>query len=441
MNRNAGIRRIGPIASLLPAFGLAAWAQQAPASHIAQGTPLPEVKVNGLSSLAGAKIVLINAKGEHVVDDTGEHCRDSVVLPLSGQMFDSKAGVLQIGGLVDSGCWCNDPMAGLAVLAPDRAVAYFANQRKRPNLPLSLCVKRDSFTVTLRHPREVDVHVWAPDVRLRSMAKDDIANADWIYNKELAGVTLRPVFNKEKEGLSKLDCESAAASKFYQPGAINVYYGLGIENQTCEGGDIVLIHEVPVLGDAAHELGHALGLFQNDNQNPLKPDGHTTAIQPFACDNVMWTQTQFLKNSLSPGQAFWMSQSCKSFLAFSGTCLTCSPDPGSPSPCPPFSLGGTAATSCNACSVQPSDHLVAPIVEKLRKELGAAGGHAIGDIPTSVFCTRKELIADLYRRYNDLKAYVSHRPELPLGAAGKIDFINHWLPEFQLQTPPPPTRK
>ena len=151
----------------------------------------------------------------------------------------------------------------------------------------------------------------------------------------------------------------------------------------------------------------------------------------------MWTQTQFLKNSLSPGQAFWMSQSCKSFLAFSGSCLSCSPKPGAASPCPPFTLGEASAGSCHARTVRSTDHLVAPIIEKLEKQLGAALHAPVADIPTSVYETRKQLSAELSLRFNELKAHVRGRRDLQLGNLVKGLFLDEWLPEFQLPEPPP----
>lgn len=435
--------RYCPIASLALAFGLSAWAQPNDTPLVAPvGRAWPEVKVTGLTDPAGAQIILINATGKHTTEDGVEHCSESRVLPLNLQMYDPKTGMARIGSQVDEGCWCRDPMAGLAVLAPNRAVAYFPNTRKRPNDPLLLCTNRSSFTVFMRRRREVDVRVWSPSGHLQTLARDEIVNADWIFSKELAGVTFTPMFDKEnKDELANLNCENAAVSTHFQPGAINVYYGIGLENHTCNSGDIIFIHQVPVLGDLAHELGHALGLFQNDNQAPTKSDGHITGIDPFACDNVMWMHTQYLKNTLSAGQAFWMSQSCKSFLAFSGSCLSCSPEPDSPSPCPPFALGMRVG-SCTAHVVAPGEKLLAPIFASLHKQLGDSGA-PVADVPTSVYPTRKTLSAELSKRYNALKLHAHGHPELTLGSVSRAGFVFNWDPDFQVPVVPPrqPTAK
>ena len=437
--------RCCPIASLVLAFGLSAWAQPA-ATPVTNPAPLgrvwPEVRVAGLANPAGAKIILINAAGAHTTDADGEHCSESRVLPLSSGMYDPKSGVLRIGSFVDSGCWCADPMAGLAVLAPDRAVAYFGNTRKRAGDPRLLCTNKSSFTVYMRRRREVEVHVWSPDSRLNGLAKDEVLNADWIFSKELAGVTLRPMFDKQnREELAKLTCENAAGSTFFQPGAINVYYGLGLDNHTCDTSDIVFIHQIPVLGDLAHELGHALGLFQTDNQEPKKINGHITDIAPFSCENVMWMRTQYLKNSLSPGQAFWMSQSCKSFLAFSGSCLSCSPESGAPSPCPPFTLGGSPAAACPAHPVSPGEKLIAPFIDKLLKLQAGTNHSPVTDVPTSVYESRKLLATELSRRYNALKLHAHGRPELAQGSVTRAIFVLNWDPDYQVPAIPPQNRK
>src|SRR5262249_8108040 len=144
------------------------------------------------------------------------------------------------------------------------------------------------FLVDMRPKRDVPVRVWVRDADgLPDKAKDDIANADWIYNGQLAGIALRPSFDKigggeESDFQSQLKacfpsapnkgtcCSAVLDSDYFVSGTINVYYGFGNGNFSCINDPwvpAVFIHDVPVLGDAAHELAHILGLAKNDNNS------------------------------------------------------------------------------------------------------------------------------------------------------------------------------
>ena len=84
-------------------------------------------------------------------------------------------------------------------LAPERAVAYRANQEstRRPTqdealvsrqpVPIHLLCRSDEIQIDMRPRREVPVTVWVSDRHARDLAKDEMVNLDWILDKELAG--------------------------------------------------------------------------------------------------------------------------------------------------------------------------------------------------------------------------------------------------------------
>ena len=257
-----------PVTALLLAFAIVAGAQDPPGSH-----PMKSLSVAGLPNADGAKVILIRAKGAD--------CSQSALLLLSDlepqtyadpyqakSLFAPPANALRasIGSHVDSGCWCEDKNAGIAVLAPDRAVTYIPNERnfRKPNaaeklkqgnqdlVPFYRLCAKSEMRVEMRPNREVPVMVWAADNAAQNMAKDDIANADWILDKELTGITLRPVYRVVKADPAEADvstpnetrqplkrrlaacyssgdadecCNAAAASNIFSPGGLNIYYG------------------------------------------------------------------------------------------------------------------------------------------------------------------------------------------------------------------------
>ena len=412
-------------------------------------SPVSQIQVRGLTDSAGAKVILINARH----GGGGEHsCRDSSVVPLDEagasdveplSLFKGrqarKTFILDIARRVEAGCWCEDDKAGLAVLAPGKAIAYIANN-KREKQPRRLCTHPEGgLTVDLRARREVSVQVWAAKRgAIPSMARDDIANADWIYNKSLAGITLRPVFREVKEddlktALSacfpkpdeKKCCATVADSDFFEPGAINVYYGIGSGNFSCDKGTPAasFIHDLPILGDAAHEMSHLLGLFEKDPPPAAKhATGHITDdTKNFGCENVMWTKTHFLKDELTLGQAFWISLSNLSFLGKSGANLACADDA---TPCPRFSLRETE-TFKSRCEANE--------VSKDNVAIWAQDAERVScDPPSSTYENARKLEDALNARYDQLKRHVRGRDDLRLGAVIKGEFLDHWTGEFAL---------
>ena len=443
-----------------------------------KGEIISKIQVVGLKDAKQAKVMLINAKGPK--------CRDSVVLSEGAAWTRlAEAGLSQGRALPKAGpriynveiasqlppeskaCWCGDggddwkaEEAGLAVMAPGKAVAYFPN---RPHAKgFLLCSESQfGFTVNMRALREVPVTVWAREGNhIPSMAKDDIANADWVFDKQLAGVTLKPMFHTVKEEDFRRDlplcfpdnpqdpinraacCQQVSLSEMFNAGAVNVYYGVGAENFTCILSPTVpasFIHDVPVLGDAVHEIGHALGLSQKDTDPAGFDTGHTspvdtpkTAEGDFSCSNVMWEATHFLKADLSVGQAFWMSQSCGSFAGRNGACLACSDKPGAASPCPRFSLGhsDTVSSPCVKRAVEVGHNQT--LVPRHQLSKSGAEEPASCDIPRTTYRDGPKMEADLTSRYDALKAHVRSRPDLRLGAVSRGEFLDHWEPQVAL---------
>jgi hypothetical protein len=439
----SSVAKANPAAILLPMVA-AFCAVQVGA---AQPAPVSQIRVRGLTDSAGARVILINA--QH--DPKTENCQKSVVLPLAGgeasiDDYSSTLGpskkktfTFDIATHVARGCWCKDDKAGIAVLAPGKAIAYIANIQ-RGSLPLRLCIPSQAgLTVDMRPRREVMVQVWAARQNdIPSMAKDDIANAEWIYNNALAGITLRPVFREVRpedlktalpECFPKPNetkcCAALADSDFFEPGSLNVYYGLGTGNFSCRKGAPAasFVHDVPVLGDAAHEMSHILGLFQDDAVDNHSA-GHTSGDkEKFGCENVMWDGTHFLKDELTPGQAFWISLSTLSFVGKAGANLNCAEDADSKSPCPLFSLGhdDSYESSCKLKEFEKKDLVV---LEHREKDLVSC------DLPLSTYENGRQLEDALRVRYDQLKRHVRGREDLQLGAITKGEFLDHWLTNF-----------
>lgn len=460
----------------------------------AKGGPedIANLKVAGVQDAATTKIILVNASR----DITTNRCTNSIVLtydsdpglwqditpppprslrPLKNlrarRALRQKDYLVRIRGKVEHGCWCNNPLAGIAVHAPGLAVAYRSAHpryaRQAVNTVNLLCPDRSfldegetlpEITIRMRDKRDVPVMVWVPDQgNFESMARDEIANADWIYETALAGITLHPVFTKTpvtappeapKDPVmpscssdNRDDCCLAVTrSPFFDPGAINIYYGNGSRNFSCNGVPAVFIHDRPILGDVAHELGHQLGLNQSDHspeQLAKTPpanffeQGHTTFAKQFSCDNVMFEDTHFLKNSLSLAQAFWISQNGGSFVNQNSATFACADNTAKESACPLFVVGAKEPQQC----------LTTPAV--MIPQCLDGNPFATRDLPASTYRTGREIEQALDERYKLLKAHAKGKGDLRLGAIGRGDFKDHWAPliAINLTHPKPATER
>ncbi len=303
-------------------------------------------------------------------------------------------------------CWEDDPLAGMAAMARDRAVAY---------LPAIEFQISEPVRIEMRPRRIVDVVVHPASARMADLARDDLAHTDWIWNHNLAGLTIRARFLKPDGKVSEASCGSVfEKGNNFVPGVINLYYGARGQNISCGENSAVFVHEVPALGDAAHELSHRLGLNQLDhNRDPRFDDGHTTNQRGFACNNVMWPLSETLVNQLSPGQAFWMGLSCGSFAAHHGACLRCAEEEGAASPCPSFIVGQQRELAvCGACIV--------PEIEKLT-------GAKVDTQGRNRLCDRETLRGALRARYRELR----NNNGFQLGSRSERKFVARWMAEIQ----------
>jgi len=421
-------RRTGSLVVLLgllvhPCLAAQAARKSGAAAPAAEGRrPVRNLRILPRPKSGLMQVILVNAQSSN----PDQPCRKSVAVAVDPEAPGdiSVTGLIKVRDHVEEGCWCDDPGAGLAVLAPGRAVAYFGRD--------ILCAPRPEGTlnVELRPRREIRVEVWPRDAKLASLARDELANADWILDKNLTGLALRPHFNKADKEVSKTTCANAARGGRYVPGVINLYYGVGAGNSagsnlSCGNGPFVLVSDVPSFGDAAHEISHKLGLNIRDHHLDY-PEGHTTGKRGFSCANTMWTRSDTLNHLYTPGQAFWMSLSCTSFAAFQGPCLACTTRDGAASPCPPFVLGQVEEDrECPRCTVTEA--------RSIARRVSARTGTPMSDAPAvspnvqqrPQFCEQSTLESKLRERHAIL-AQRAAAGELKLGLTKVEDFVLEW---------------
>ncbi len=376
---------------------------------------LGALRLTNVEDPAQLRLVLLNA--------AGADCQRTVILdgglpfrmPGAPPNAPSDAAEVQIAPHVESGCWTRKDLSGLLVMAPNRAVAFV------PGAFLNLGLT--NYHLELRPPRDLIIEVWPAADEFVSAAHDDLANLDWLLESQRAGLRLRPRFHPVKESPGKISCDTAPFQPSYRKGVINLYYGAGRSNESCIDNSAVLIHNIPVLGDVAHEIGHKLGLNQADSERDYDA-GHTTDQPGFTCDNIMWTLSEVLKHDLSLGQAAWLGLSCNSFLGAQGACLACSFSGSSqgPSPCPRFSLRppqvSESSTGCPFnCPVDDAKKLLArqPSLETPNPDGRAR------------LCTRADLRRRLADRFNALRAHVQSRPDLALSTGREEVFVASWM--------------
>lgn len=372
------------------------------------GLRLGAIRITGLDKPRTARVLLINARGPG--------CNETIDLPA--------AAVVDFADRLGQGCWQRDPLAGLLVLAPGRAPTYVSGS--------ALNTSRE-ITIKMLPRREVRVEVWPKTAEFARAAIDDLANFDWILDRSLAGITLKPHLNPPDENVASITCANADLHQPVVPGAINLFYGGGAANQSCTGGksSAVLVHDIPVPGDAAHEIGHKLGLNQSDAERDYS-SGHTTDVPRFTCDNLMWQKSEILKHTLSIGQAAWLGTSCSSFLAKPGECLSCPifqegdgetlADVAPRSACPRFTLGQPQAVP-NPCPATCSGS------EGIRRllEQGLKGLEIGRDAGRARLCTQTDLRQALGKRFRELRNHVQGRLDLRLSTDRESEFVEWWM--------------
>jgi hypothetical protein len=229
--------------------------------------------------------------------------------------------------------------------------------------PQQVCGSSASLNVALEERRKVVVDVWVRSTELLSMAKDEVVNADWVLDRNLTGLALAvrklevlPATEVMPEGCKEANSQTTA-NQFFDPKVLNIYYGVG-DNSTCKQPVIFINESGQLLGDLAHEMGHALGLKKSDHEN-VYPQGHTNdakgkSVAGFDCNNTMWRNSLILDHSLSLGQSFWMNFSESSFATSAALRLPCADKPGASSPCVPISTGSVLdeGQACKPCSLE-----------------------------------------------------------------------------------------
>lgn len=373
----------------------------------------PKLQVSGLPAGTDITLVLVRA--------AGEKCADSVAptglqIPADGQ--------LELASHVQPGCWCSgggatpnsDPLAGLAVMAENRAVTYVGAGE--------LC-RKDPVPIQMRPRHEVTVVVHSPDARLQTYAADDVAYTDWVFNRQRAGIALRPRFLPIDPATKRLNCETVEKYARHEPKVVNLYFGVRGLNLSCGGSNsAVFVHDAPTLGDTTHELAHKLGINSRDHIQGLRVEsGHVTGEPGFSCNNTMWNLSDLVQDELTPGQVFRLNTGCSSFVPGQSQCLPCAERRGMDSPCPPYSLGTKPdPPRCGACSLEQALAIAdASALSSSEKRAGR-----------SQFCDRDELRKALAERFAELSVHVGTRPELTLGPAVpnslSLDaFVERWV--------------
>jgi hypothetical protein len=301
--------------------------------------------VSNLPDGATATVLLMGVRGEK--------CNGNQIAKTNG------SGDLSLANQVEEHCWtCSAPEAGpprIAVFSRGRAASYMA--------PEQVCsASSETLNIALAERRKLDVDVWVRSAELIPLAKDELVNADWVLDKNLTGIALavRRVEVLPNPLDVPQDCikadQQTTASRFFDPKALNVYYGIGI-NIACKQPVVFTNEGTQLLGDMAHEISHALGLKKRDQEHNYQ-GGHTNfrgqPVNGFDCNNVMWTNSLILDHALSLGQAFWMNFSDSSLAVSSQLRLLCSEKDGDSSPCVPISTGSVLedAGPCRSCTLE-----------------------------------------------------------------------------------------
>lgn len=350
---------------------------------------------------------------------SGDDCGQARPVQLAGSL---RAGTVSLAGLAASPC---ANQARLAIFSQDRAAVLLS--------PEQLRTAGMRVTVELQPPARIPVRVWHIKPHLEAHARDDVANANWILSRNLAGVILDAEFMpwpgdqpSQAAALASAqpsdepeDCQKARASIAYAPGKINVYYGRG-ENQSCR--DVIFISSrPPELGVLLHEFAHSFGINTTDGDPEITfNSGHVPlAAGVFDGANTMWNHSLIFKDSFTLGQSFWLNFAAESRLCQTrGGCLDCRGDPkqcllfrdGFPSdPRPALQTGLTLNRTC------PVDH-----VSRMATARDIRLAIAADALRTPRYCTQSELIGVLRERFTEVCASGA------CGSGSETEFVERW---------------
>ncbi|MCU1257396.1 MAG: response regulator [Bryobacterales bacterium] len=313
-------------------------------------------------------------------------------------------------------------LPGLFVFGSDNAATFLDAG--------SICAApnhRERIAITLQPATPVKLFIWLKSEDLKAMITDEVANANWIFRRNLVGVIFKPEFvdglvaapsengetllrRKGKSlSLPEMGCDELRggpqdSEDFRKKDGVNIYVGFG-PNFTCPSTmanpskDIVFIQDLPVLGAAAHELAHAFGVDSPTDGDPDREysNGHvppTSRSGPrdgnlrsdnsriFEANNTMWPRSMVLHDRLTLGQVYWMNFSSQSFLAQSRKAAGNSVPPlVCPNDCPRYSADYPLADPRVAARALLQPNIVGTGA-RLPQEVGC--GELNADCPTSV---------------------------------------------------------
>ncbi|MBI3678989.1 MAG: hypothetical protein HY235_01055, partial [Acidobacteria bacterium] len=273
-----------------------------------------KIEVRGLDPGKEPVILALEARGPE--------CKGQAFLQTSPSFFSRQLGTNRI----EARCWKPDALGPrIAVFAEGKAVTYLDREQVRTR------TEGDQLKLELRPPTQLPLQIWLLSEDLRSEAQDQVAYANWVFGRNLAGFVLDagmstvtapeavPDSNEDDEACSKALALLPSLS-FRPQTRIHVFYGKGV-SLTCPVSapvqPIIFIESRPTLGVLAHEIGHAVGLAGPDGEPGRDyPEGHTNLERErFDGTNTMWELSGLYVYHFSLGQVFWMNLSGRSILA------------------------------------------------------------------------------------------------------------------------------
>jgi hypothetical protein len=179
----------------------------------------------------------------------------------------------------------------------------------------------ETQTVELRPVIDVPVKVWIANPQAAEKARDDMAFANLVYERNKVGIQFVPEYENVPvdsrqiidDGIvirsdGAFECRNLRPiqqSRFYVPKTLNVYYIREvITGRNCAisppsgDGNISFIGSSANTATLAHEFGHAFGL------RPADEGGHTDGLSGFTSHNLMAGFGTAARKALTAGQVF-----------------------------------------------------------------------------------------------------------------------------------------